>query len=93
MPFAKPEEEPYPFAGSLVCPHCGKRHTEQRMLGDALARPSNGDISLCITCGQLGVFDLRLHAIRLPTAAEARKFDTLPEVIKARRAWRKVVAH
>lgn len=95
MPFAhpEPEEGPFDFSGVLVCPHCGKHHTDHTVLNERPVRPHHGDVSLCIRCGQIGVFDAHQRAIRLPSAAEWAEFALLPEVQAARRAWRKVVAH
>lgn len=93
MPFARPDVQSTVYTGVLTCPHCGKVNTMHAGLGPDCPKPVDGDASLCIRCGQLGVFDTRARKIRLPTAEELREFDALPEVRAACRAWRRLVAH
>ena len=74
----------------VVCPYCNRAHTAHTSLTEA-ARPAEGDVSLCIVCGQLGVFTAA-GWVRKPSPEESARFNALPEIQKARAAWRKVVA-
>jgi hypothetical protein len=58
---------------ATVCPLCGHRHSH--VFGVFVdAAPTPGDVSLCIRCGAVNVFDDCL-ALRSPTAAEWRELE------------------
>lgn len=72
---------------TLACPHCGKvndRHTDMR--GSAI--PKDGDIAICIDCGELAVFNVTEGCLRLPTPDEQRQCDGDIELAMYRAAWR-----
>ena len=75
---------------AFSCPGCGKvndRHSD--MTSDA--KPKHGDVSICIDCGQLSVFDLHERCLRLPRADELREFEQDPRLRMYMAAWRAVV--
>jgi hypothetical protein len=54
-------------------------------VGDADARPSNGDALLCIGCGKWGIYDN--GASRMPTTDELVYLTTDAECIRYALAW------
>lgn len=71
----------------LICPYCHKANDTHDSLDDPGAQPGDGDLSLCIGCGQFGVFDLRERCLRLPNIGELGEIAFSPEAQHARRAW------
>lgn len=53
------------------------------------ASPSEGDITLCIECGQLCRFDADLKMVK-PTAEQMIIYLTSPEVRALLRVWRMI---
>lgn len=43
-------------ARDIPCPWCGRSNDVHRALGDPGAEPTDGDVSLCMTCGQWAIF-------------------------------------
>lgn len=72
----------------MQCPHCGKHNDMHDTPDGSEKTPQTGDVSICIRCGDLGVFDLKAGRIRKPTPRESREFADDPEIQDARRAWR-----
>jgi hypothetical protein len=72
------------------CPKCGYRmdRTSDPHGGDA--RPSEGDASVCLACGNVSVFNSDL-SMRQPTAAEKELFDRDPQILEAQMARAYVV--
>lgn len=71
-----------------ICPFCGS-HLDRvgHIVGDNL-QPDNGDVTLCIRCGEVGVFDdTVLGGVREPTSRERRNIRRDPDVAKVREAW------
>ena len=66
------------------CPFCEYQHDGATQInGNNLPKP--GDVSICIKCGLVGVFDDNLD-VRKPTAkeeAEFKKDDTITEAQKS----------
>lgn len=75
------------------CPECGyviDSTSEAYNYGGA--RPQSGDISMCLSCGYLSVFNEDLTR-RRPTKEEAESIQRAPEVKKAQRARDMVVGN
>lgn len=51
-----------------TCPHCGKRNDGHTAIDGEPAVPKPGDVSLCFTCGGLGIYTE--DAMRKPTDDE-----------------------
>jgi hypothetical protein len=50
--------------------------------------PVNGDLSFCMECGELAIFDDEFpDGVRKPTPTENSQFNADPVVIKIRLAW------
>ena len=71
---------------NTTCPHCGKVH--DRQTGFASESPANGDVAICMDCGELSVFDLDANCLRLPTVDQKRHIDSIPDIDQYRAAWR-----
>lgn len=66
-----------------TCPSCGSKHDACSAIGyDEPQVPDPGNISLCIDCGDLSVFDDNLE-LRLPTVEEMKKFLQVDAIVKA----------
>lgn len=79
-----------------ICPYCGKHNdltshigtdTKRRDIGqgDEEVMPSDGDITMCISCGKWSVFDN--GKLRHVTEAEAEMLARSPIVVAATVAW------
>ena len=66
-----------------VCRSCGKKN--DRASGDDGARPSAGDMSICVQCGEISIFTETLN-LRAPTPEEAAEVARDPIVTKFRMA-------
>jgi uncharacterized Zn finger protein len=73
----------------MTCPYCGKKNELHDSVTDPGARPSPGDVSMCITCGSWGVFTE--CDIRKPTPHELDDIANTPECRRASAAWQRVV--
>lgn len=76
---------------NLACPHCGKvhdMHTEP-LNPDEHHEPKDGDVSMCIACGEFAFFDG--VALRLPTDDEAVMLSADMDIAHMRSAWRFVM--
>jgi hypothetical protein len=71
----------------LTCPHCGKLNDMHDNLTDPAATPAHDDVSLCIGCGRLSLFDLEANRLRVPTPRELASLISDDEVRRAMRAW------
>lgn len=58
-----------------VCPCCGRTHDAATNALDNHKLPIPGDITVCIDCAAISIFDDQLVR-RLPTAAEAGQLAT-----------------
>jgi hypothetical protein len=81
------------LALSHVCPNCGRFQeltsavTEKGKYTKE-PRPQRGDFSLCIICGEWGVFDdRRPGGMRKPNMSEKMLFQTEPIYRKIQDAW------
>jgi hypothetical protein len=68
-----------------LCPHCGKSH-DMTTGATSETNPVDGDVSICIKCGGVAVFEGRI--LRLPTADEQAELDKDTYVQDVLRAWR-----
>jgi hypothetical protein len=70
-----------------VCPYCGHLLDSATAMDDAPARPKPGDVTMCIKCGFLLVFD---DTMRLTKPDEALLVEAMehPDVKLMLRAWR-----
>lgn len=70
-----------------ACPHCGRRQDAgTNMTGDVAPKP--GDVSICIRCAGVSVFELGGER-RLPTDEEVAEFaadDELQRMVAAAKA-------
>ncbi|MBY0559895.1 hypothetical protein [Hyphomicrobium sp.] len=69
------------------CPVCGE--VNELTTGVGAARPAEGDLSLCFSCGTLSIFNADL-TIRPPTEAEQAELNASPQVRAAVEAFRTV---
>jgi hypothetical protein len=65
------------------CPFCGYKVDHASSL-DGKHRPSEGDISLCLSCAQILIFDEDLK-LREPTPEEYKEASAMEGVKKAQR--------
>ncbi|RBB38887.1 hypothetical protein DPV79_16025 [Burkholderia reimsis] len=71
-----------------TCPFCGKRNDDHTGVRGHIV-PEDGDVSICIGCGQLAVFDH--DALRAPTDDESDEFARDAGIQKYLAVWREVV--
>lgn len=74
--------------GNLHCPAC---HTDMPLASHAFyerdhEKPSPGDVTMCIKCGELAVFDDCMQ-LREPTVDEHIMFGKDKRIDRLRRAW------
>lgn len=73
------------------CPTCGYRADAHTAVGDEDAVPKPGDVSLCIACGALAVYEPVMGSalvLRLPTTEERDEFLANDLIVKAMLAQR-----
>lgn len=64
------------------CPACGHKFDAATGISDDHTPPSAGDVSICIKCGALGIFNADL-SVRAPTHKEKMEASLLPELIQS----------
>lgn len=75
------------------CPACGYVFDDQTAIGgDGPRQPTAGSISICIACGEPGIYvdDMLGLRIRQPTDEERAELDADETVRQVRAAWREV---
>jgi len=73
---------------NTICPFCQKWCTDAESFDDPTARPVDGDYSICIGCGEWGVFEgSAAGGLRKPTDAEYGEIVATPEMTRMRHAW------
>lgn len=74
-----------------ACPYCAKPlDTTQAVHSDrGDIRPVGGDISLCIECGEWGIFDSNL-TLRKPTDEEQLEIGHDQNCVRVRYIWNKL---
>ena len=73
---------------AVICPYCGHQTDLTTPVSDSWSIPSEGDVSMCIHCGEFAVFTERAEELRLPTPSEASEMLLHPDAARAREAWR-----
>ncbi|ARL77586.1 hypothetical protein BOC54_36935 [Burkholderia pseudomallei] len=73
---------------NLTCPHCHALHEFHSDLTRPGAQPKDGDVSICINCGEFAIFDLHERCLRPPTIDEANALDSDPDMLLYRQVWR-----
>jgi len=80
------------FPMSMVCPNCGAQHDVAGTINSD-DRPSDGDVSLCVQCGEPAIFDFSLPGnMRKPTIEELEHIAADPDIERMKRAWRNAKA-
>lgn len=76
----------------ITCPSCGKVNDAQSSPDDEEAVPEDGNLSMCLYCGDLSIFVTTdgVMGLRAPTLAEYEELMEDPE-IRRMLAIRKVV--
>ena len=73
----------------LECPHCGYRLDRASDVSGAGQVPGDGDLTLCIECGQLAFFDASVPGgLRRVNVAEQVELLQDVRVLQIRMAWR-----
>lgn len=72
----------------LRCPYCGWEYDAAKSVTEEEVLPSEGDYSLCIRCGEIGIFEEGI--IRKPSRREAKEMFKDKEIAIAKRAWANV---
>jgi len=76
---------------NTVCPFCGYRHDAVSGVETDTDFPSDGDVTLCIQCGEVCVFDGDADGgLRKPTSRERRDFASNATLTKLVDAWKVV---
>jgi hypothetical protein len=69
------------------CPFCGKGIDSASPVDESDQRPSDGDLSLCIYCGEWLVFNADM-TFRKPTDEDYEVIASDPALRRVRAAWR-----
>jgi hypothetical protein len=70
-----------------ACPYCGKVNDTHASYDDTTKKPIHGDASLCIGCGNLGVFDAHNRNIRQASTIELKEFMSDRDIAMVVAAW------
>ena len=74
---------------NTICPFCGLHHDAVSGVGADAVFPGDGDVTLCIECGEVCVFDGDADGgLRKPTKLERRDFRGNPTLTKLIDAWK-----
>ncbi|MCA1404639.1 hypothetical protein I6F26_10445 [Ensifer sp. IC3342] len=78
------------LTAGAICPFCGQRYDAASALdGDAI--PGNGDLTLCMNCGEWAMFDSGVPGgLRKPTDSEYEVIVANPITGKARKIWQQM---
>ncbi|WP_143546583.1 hypothetical protein [Rhodococcus sp. 06-418-5] len=71
------------------CPHCKSVVDATAAMGDPASRPRPGDVNVCVYCAGVSLFGE--DSFRLPTAAEARELELIPEIQHAIRKVQDII--
>ncbi|NUX58714.1 hypothetical protein [Paraburkholderia youngii] len=66
----------------MNCRKCGKLLDGNTSMEKG-TRPRHGDVSLCIYCGALSIFDMNKQRLRPPTQWEQAELSKNPDVARA----------
>lgn len=77
----------------VACPGCGQRQ-DGAMRPDTTTAPSDGDWSICVTCGEVSVYVVGALGVGLREASleELVEFNSIPENVNAVRVLHQVWA-
>jgi hypothetical protein len=74
-----------------ICPHCCQHHEAATHMGGADFEPDDGDVTICLGCGRLCIFDSESYGgLRKPTKKEQRTIDRNERVREVVTAWKVV---
>jgi hypothetical protein len=74
-----------------VCPFCAAQCDAASEVMDTDDAPTDGDISLCLYCGQFSMFKRDAPGgLRVPTRREAREITRDADLQRLHAAWRKM---
>ena len=66
---------------ATVCPYCGYKLNDATGVDDSSSVPRPGDISVCLDCGGVLLFDAKVMAIVIPDSVWANLDSGLKEQI------------
>lgn len=76
------------FMKASTCPYCGKVNEFASNPHDD-GRPSDGDVTMCIGCGHIAIFDEQAPGgCRKTTALEAAQFSADERISRIHLAWK-----
>jgi hypothetical protein len=71
-----------------ICPFCSKPHTNATPADDWEGKPTDGDLTICINCGEWSAFNKAIPGgLRKPTFEEYTHIATDPVTRRMRDAW------
>ena len=80
------------FDYKTTCPWCGRVNDMAGNIEND-CRPKDGDVVMCIDCGQWAVFERKAKGrCRKPTKAEGYELAENPDVQGLKRAWARLQA-
>jgi hypothetical protein len=88
---AKAEPKPaWPeFELKMTCPFCGAGHEVAGIAEADGQHPKDGDASMCIKCGEVGIFAFDQEGnLRQPTIQELNDIADDPGIAKMKKAWK-----
>jgi hypothetical protein len=72
----------------VSCPHCAEELTCATNADDEAAAPNNGDFTICIRCGEWGVFEEAAPGgLRKPSEGEYLEIGERPDLRQLRAAY------
>lgn len=75
-------------AHKVRCWRCGKENFLATSFDDESAIPANGDVSICIECGGVALFDDTVpDGVRKPTPSEKYELQNNEDVLRMVMAW------
>jgi hypothetical protein len=71
-----------------ICPHCSYKHDSVSLMDEKFAMPNDGDVTICIECGHLSIFELLAKGgLREPTLKEYKVLMKDRRVVDMMAAW------
>lgn len=75
-----------------VCPFCKAKLDRVSELGGESVNVSDGDVSICVKCGSLSMFDSSaIGGLRKPNVAEYAEISKDEKITLALQSWKDVV--
>lgn len=77
----------------VKCPYCGKLNELASSQTDRGAKPDDGDVSICIDCGNVALFDKTMKGGARAIFSHARLIQIVhdnPEVGRVLMAWQRM---